>query len=313
MSAIRLYSSGLLVALFTLMASSCGLLDSNDDRAPAKGLLAVGGEFHLGPGLANNLFHISENGNEITQLTFDSLAYFTAKWSPDGRQIIADAAFVIDNAFIYLLNSDGSGKELLLSGSLFPIWSPNGNRFAYMTGGDVYIYGLESGDTTHLGEGVGLEKTKGWSTEHGILVTGTRYNYTDDGSIISTIDEEIYKMDLDGEMTQVTSDSNKSIGNVSLSHDGDYVAYTAGPLIQIYIISLSDTTTRTITLKREFQRAPVWSPDGTKLVLLYVDKDSSTTDGIYLLDINTEELTLFYEYTAENINKYGPIAVLDWR
>ncbi len=303
----------LLLMFAAVFAASCGIFDSGDDIAPARGILAVGGEFHLYPGLANNLFHISENGNEITQLTDDSLGYLDAKWSPDGRQIIAGAEFIIDNAFIFLINSDGSGKELLLSGSLAPIWAPDGNRFAYMTRGDVYLYGLESGDTTHLGEGVGLEYTWGWSCEHGILVTGTRYTYTDEGYINSTIDEEIYLMDLNGNMTQISSDSSLHKGWVTLSHDGDYVAYTAGPLIQIYIISLSDATTRMITLKRKFQTAPVWSPDGTKLALLYIDEDSSTTDGIYLLDINTEELTLFHEHTKENVNKYGHLWIMDWR
>ncbi|MCH8305998.1 MAG: PD40 domain-containing protein [Candidatus Marinimicrobia bacterium] len=296
-----------------MMIASCGIFDSNDDIAPAKGFLAVGGEFLLFPGTATNLFHISDNGSEITQLTFDSLAYLDAKWSPDGRQIIAGAMFIRDNSFIYLFNSDGSGKELLHSSSLSPIWSPDGNRFAYLDGGDVYIYELQSGDTTHLGEGVGLEIPKGWSTEHGILVTGTRFTYTEEGYINSTIDEEIYKMDLNGNMTQLTSDSTLRKGFVSLSHDEDFIAYTAGPRFHIYILSLSDTTTRIITLEREFENTPIWSPDGSKLALRYVDKDSSTTDGIYLLDINTEELTLFYEYTEENIETYGHIYILDWR
>ncbi|MEE9238994.1 MAG: hypothetical protein V3U58_05470, partial [Thermodesulfobacteriota bacterium] len=264
---IRLYSSGFLVLFFTLMAASCGLLDSNDEIAPAKGFLAGGGQFLLFPGTASNLFHISENGNEIIQLTFDSLAYPDAKWSPDGRQIIANALFGFHNDFIILFNSDGSGKEFLLSGARAPIWSPDGNRIAYITGGDVYIYGLESGDTTHLGEGVGLETTRGWSTEHEILVTAKRFTYTAEGYINSTIDDEIYKMDLNGNMTQLTSDSSLRKGWVTLSHDGDYIAYYAGTRFQIYILSLSDTTTRTITLKREIQFAPIWSPDGTKLAL----------------------------------------------
>ena len=182
-----------------------------------------------------------------------------------------------------------------------------------MDGGDVYIYELQSGDTTHLGEGVGLEIPKGWSTDHGILVTGIRFTYTEEGYINSTIDEEIYKMDLNGNMIQLTSDSSLHKGFVSLSHDGEHIAYTAGTRFKIYILSLSDTITRIITLDREFENTPIWSPDGSKLALRYVDKDSSTTDGIYLLDINTEELTLFHEYTEDNIETYGHIYILDWR
>ena len=310
---IRSFVYGSAVALYTLMIASCGQLDSNDDIAPAKGFLAGGGQFLLFPGTASNLFHISDNGSEITQLTFDSLAYLDAKWSPDGRQIIAYAEFGFHTDFIVLFKSDGSGKEFLLSGVRAPIWSPDGSRFAYITGGDVYIYGLESGDTTHLSEGVGLETTRGWSTEHGILVTAKRFTYTEEGYINSTIDDEIYLMDLNGNMTQLTSDSSLHKGWVTLSHDGEYIAYYAGSFFQLYILSLSDRTTRTITLKREIQIAPIWSPDGSKLALWYIDEDSSTTDGIYLLDINTEELTLFHEYTEDNIETYGHIYILDWR
>ena len=106
------------------MVASCGILNSDDDIAPAKGILAVGGEFLLYPGRATNLFHISANGSEITQLTHDSLAYLDAKWSPDGRQILADAEYVIDNAFIFLFNSDGNGRELLLTSALFQYGLP---------------------------------------------------------------------------------------------------------------------------------------------------------------------------------------------
>src|SRR6266581_6769590 len=50
-------------------------------------------------------------------------------WAPDGKRV----AFARQNG-IWLMNSDGSGKHLLIPGGSCPAWSPDGKRIAFVRG-----------------------------------------------------------------------------------------------------------------------------------------------------------------------------------
>ena len=54
---------------------------------------------------------------------------------------------------LWIANADGSGRHVLVSGSgelVFPRWSPDGTRIAYLDTGGVYVVDVSTGGTTRV-------------------------------------------------------------------------------------------------------------------------------------------------------------------
>lgn len=53
-------------------------------------------------------------------------------WSPDGSKIAYSVSVVERNILeVWIMDSDGSDKELILEGAFYPKWSPDGEKIAY--------------------------------------------------------------------------------------------------------------------------------------------------------------------------------------
>jgi Tol biopolymer transport system component len=91
-------------------------------------------------------------------------------WDPDGRRI----AFAIANAAsangIFVMNSDGSGRNQLTFANgvdLFPSWSPDGSELAFASSreGALKIFTMNADGTgvTRLTNSTGFDANPRWS------------------------------------------------------------------------------------------------------------------------------------------------------
>jgi Tol biopolymer transport system component len=83
---------------------------------------------------------IDSRGTE--QLTKDQYCD-TLDWSPDGAKIVymvnGDKDSKDGRYDIWVMNSDGSGKKLLIANGSYPLWSPDGTKIAFGRPGERYI------------------------------------------------------------------------------------------------------------------------------------------------------------------------------
>ena len=85
---------------------------------------------------AINIFTMTPDGNNVTQLTFiDTASSWAPSWSPDGTQIVFQSHRDDPlQAELYLMNADGSNVRRLTNNDVAdeaPAWSPDGLRIAY--------------------------------------------------------------------------------------------------------------------------------------------------------------------------------------
>lgn len=90
----------------------------------------------------------------------------SAQVSPDGRKVlytvgIVDKATNKTNTQIFIMSIDGSDQKQITSGpasSSGPVWSPNGKKIAYVTGGQIWTMEPDGGDrdqVTKISTGAG--------------------------------------------------------------------------------------------------------------------------------------------------------------
>jgi len=107
-----------------------------------------------------DIFLVDTNGSNERQLTDDIKDEWNPSWSPDGTKIVyhrfvqrhldENGNIMHDDFDIMVMNSDGSGKIRLNSEdgfNIFPSWSPDGKKIAFLKGQDIWVMNLKSPKT----------------------------------------------------------------------------------------------------------------------------------------------------------------------
>ena len=224
-------------------------------------------------GQAVDLFVMNADGSNVREVT--ELSTFSGRmdWSADGEKLVY-SDLSNDNADIYVVNVDGSGKTRLTDDPEFrdyhPSWSPDGSQIVFdrYGGGDYLDYDLytmdsNGGNLQRLTDDDYANEKPRWSPD------GSKVAFTRDREDSR---DRVYTIDVDSrDITQVTGfdDSNDSgddwptwspdgseIAYESVSHDGD------GTGVEVYRVNADGSGSHEVVTSSFDNDAdrPFWSP-----------------------------------------------------
>lgn len=221
------------------------------------------------------IYTMDPDGSEPTNVTNNPGSDTSPSWAPDGSRI----AFVSDrdgNAEIYSVNLDGTDSVNLTqreSEDRDPVWSPNGSLIAFVSHRDgvsnVFTVAVDGSGLNNLTAG-GVQSITGapaWSPD------GTR--------LALAADADIYTVNTDGTgLVNLTQDGARD-RSPAWSPDGDRIAFVsdrgrktvetaagrdAVSNWDVFAMGADGSDLVNRSYSRYHESAPVWSPDGTRMI-----------------------------------------------
>lgn len=174
------------------------------------------------------LFDINTNNKQILTETDNNIL---GRFSKDNK--IAFWRQINVSNDIFLMDIDGSNKQLILNDASYPVWSPGGKRIAYISKGDlnspqIYIACSDGSNPKQLTN----TYLKSWDS--GFPNFGNcNPQWTPDGEKIvyeSSVNEglpEVYIMNSDGTDQIRLTDTDRRNENPIISSDGTFILFTS--------------------------------------------------------------------------------------
>ncbi len=262
-----------------------------------------------------NLFVIPSDGGTPRQLTMDGKSINAAKWYADGSAIL----FLQGGQLYKAPYADGKlGKRVCLtdvpSGIEDYSVSPDGQTLLYVS--PVHSQVEVPSDTDPA-----LDKAVAYATEDLMYrhwdhwVTEIAHSFIAplcNGVITEGLDI------LDGAPFQLPNGPFGGVEQLSWSPDGRYIAYSCKKLTGkqyafstntcIYIYCIQSGETIAVTTEGGYDTNPIWSPDGTSLAWLSMERDGYEADKVRLMvaDVaypaveNIRELSAGFAYNVDS-------------
>jgi Tol biopolymer transport system component len=242
------------------------------------------------------IYVMRSDGSGLRQLTRDSANDLDPRWSPDGRLIIFSRATDVvggntGSPDIWVMNPDGSNKRVLYHGvgqEHEPAYSPDGRYIAFAQsdpgiGLRVHVINAD-GTGERLVTQSAESRAPDWRPDGSrILFLGTR---------ASRSSRSIYTALPDGTDEQLVGGDAACVGNIQearWSPDGGRIAYRCddAPGGAIFVIHADGTSRVRLSPvspgpNYDFDRYPVWSPDGRQIAYMSVHYGDPT--GPWVMD-----------------------------
>ena len=185
---------------------------------------------------------------------------------------------------IFIADYDGRNARQVTkhnSISIKPKMSPDGRKIAYLSYKDrypfLYIFNLDTGQSTPLSKHVGLNSSPAWSPDGGSIAL----TLSKDGNT------EIYIKNADGSGGRRITHDKASDTSPSFDPTGTQIAFVSerGGNPQIYIMNVDGSNVRRVSYQGGKSYDPAWSPDGR--MLAYVVEKPGDGFEIYAMNLQT--------------------------
>jgi TolB protein len=198
------------------------------------------------------IYLIDPDGTNVRQLTEIEDNAFAAL-SPDGKKIVFDSNRLRlptepnNTSDLFLMNTDGTEQTYLIRGSS-ATWSPDSKNIAY--------------HASASGEGLPIKPDPGAAT-------------SDSDIFVANVDDLLAS---EAGPQNITNNGSDTIDDdPDWSPDGTKLAFTSHPPsdnpinpihAEIYVINPDGTGLTRLTFNNYEERAPSWSPDGSRIVFM---------------------------------------------
>ena len=278
-----------------------------------------------------NLFTIPVEGGEPTQLTMDGKSIASARWSNDGNAI-----FFLQGGQLYKApyKNGKLGKRVQLTsvekGIDDYLLSPDQNQLLYVS--TVHSAVEVPSDTDPL-----LDKAEAYATEDLMYRHWDHWRTEINHTFLATLVNGVVKegMDILGEdLFELPNGPFGDMADLAWSPDGQYVAFSCKMLTGkqyafstntcIYLYSPLTGEISAVTTQGGYDTHPVWSPDGSRLLWLSMERDGYEADKVRLMMgevlyateeegqsanpevVNIRDLTASFKYNVD-----GPVWAAD--
>lgn len=260
------------------------------------------------------LFITTIDGQDNHCLTSKKESRSNARWFDGGKKIL-----YIAQGQIHYMNSNGQGASVQLSAvpagvEAFEL-SPDGSKIVYMS----EVQNLKKPTDVYAD----LPKAKVYDIDDLMYRHWNRFVTTVPHSFVASLKvtgDEV-KMSkavdiLEGTKFELPLAPFSGMEQLSFSPDNKYIAYSCKKLVgkayafstntDIYLYNIADGSSKNLTKgMMGYDTNPVFSPDGTKLVWLSMERAGYESDKqrMFIMDMKTlekKELTTDYKYNVES-------------
>ena len=226
-------------------------------------------------GRTRDLFVVNPDGSNQQQITRDVSVEGATSWSPNGRQIVAQASVDgVSRVVRFTIGPDNKpvpSESVQLTAdittdSVLPAWSPDGKQIAFQSkrdGGDyqVFVMDADGNNKRRLSDGKGYAAWPAWSPD------GTQVLYIAGEKSDPGVAKELFVVAVSGgDPVKLTSTGGEA-GRPAWSPDGKYILFIQnnGDKGTIMIANPDGTAPR-VLVEASRNPSPQFSPDGQTIV-----------------------------------------------
>jgi len=253
-----------------LLISRAELYQYTNETLPGKILCA--GRSILTP---RYIYVMNANEDKMTRLT-KIPSNGDPAWSPDGKKFAESSCGNNEglhiNSSIFVTNADGTNRTRLTFnswGDYYPVYSPDGTKIAFFRSAEeespirYHLYVMNAAD--------GSDQRR--LTKDPVVAGTPHLSWSPDSKRITYDSEEnIYVVDLNGNITKLAENTGTANYDPAWSPDGKKIAYFGWSrptkFGAIYTINPDDSNRTMLTAIRGASSL-IWSRDGTRIAFVY--------------------------------------------